>query len=273
MEHLLKISEFSYLSGIKRKNLIYYDQIGLLAPERVMSNGYRFYSHRQLETVSVISALQEAGMPICDIKRHLDERTPAALIALFTAQRKKVEEKIHRLECIEAMIDTRLGITRRGLEIDPSAIELHHCAEEKLFAGEKIVCDGTEEELEKAVEAFYILCDAENITYGYPFGTMVARENLLAGRRHLPSRFFFKILSPHGTRPKLSKPAGLYLTAFERSSRDDSQKIYDRLFDSIKTQKLAIVGDSYEEYLLDEVAVKNPDDYILQISIQVEKIR
>lgn len=271
MDKLLKISDFSRLAGITRKNLIYYDEIGLLSPERVMDNGYRFYSRRQLETVSVIGALQEVGMSLREIKRHLDARTSASLIELFTVQRKNVEEKIHRLERIEAMIDTRLGITRRALEINAADIWLLECAEEQLFAGEEITCQYTEEELDKAAGEFYDLCDAEKITYGYPFGTIVSRENLLQGNWHFPSRFFFKMPTEEGNCPKLSKPAGLYLIGFERSLSYASGEFYERMFDFMNEHGLTPAGDSYEEFLLDEIAVKNSDDFLMQISIQVEK--
>lgn len=271
MEHLLKISEFSYISGIKRKNLIYYDEIGLLSPERVLENGYRLYARRQLETVSVIEALREVGMPLCDIRSHLDERTPASLIELFTAQRKHMEEKIQRLERIEAMIDTRLGITRRGLEVDLSEFELKFCEEELLFASEEVACPGTEEGIQRAVEEFYIICDKEKIIYGYPFGTMVSKQNLLQGNSQHPSRFFFKMPTVESSRPRLCKPAGLYLKGFDKTSSYGSPRLYSRLFDHMKASGLVVAGNSYEEFLLDEIATKDPNGRILQISVEVGK--
>lgn len=272
MNHLLKISEFALLSGIKRKNLIYYDQIGLLTPEYVTDNGYRYYSHRQVDTVSVIGALQEVGMPLCEIKDHLDKRTPASLIELFSTQRKEIEEKIYRLRRIKAMIDTRLSITRRALEIDISKINLENYPEELLFAGDEIVCQGTVEERENAVNQFYDLCDRKNIPYGYPFGTMVSQKNLLQGNCNSPSRYFFKTPAIEGIDPMLSKPAGLYLTGFERSSYNGHHNVYNHMFEYMKKNKLAVSGNSYEEFLLDEISIKDPENYILQISIQVKRI-
>lgn len=272
MEPLLRISEFSRLSGIRRKNLIFYDEIGLLRPERVADNGYRFYSYRQLEIVNVIVALQEVGMPLSEIKRYLSERTPAALIELFTAQKKNVGEKLRRLHRIRAMIDTRLAITRGAATIDPSKLELRSCAEEFLFAGEEIPRGATPDDEEKAFEAFYELCDREKITYGYPLGTIISRQNLLSGNYRSPSRFFFKFPKAEGAQHKLSKPGGLYLTGFERAAYDGPQKIYGRLFDFMESEGLSPAGDSYEEFLLDEIAVQSRDDCLLQISIRVEKV-
>lgn len=272
MKQLLKISEFARLSGIKRKNLIYYDEIGLLSPERVMDNGYRFYSYRQLDTVSVISSLQDIGMQLSEIKRYLDERTPAALLGLFAAQRKNVEEKIYRLQQIQTMIDTRLDITHRALAINTAEIELRDCAEELLFAGEEVVGQ-SEEELENALMEFYDCCEYERIIYGYPFGTMISSQNLLTGKWHTPSHFFFKIPMEETKKPRFVKPAGLYLIGFEEAAYEGPEVVYGRMFDYIKVHGLRITGNSYEEYLLDEIAVKNPGKYLLQVSIQVSKNR
>lgn len=271
MTKLLKISEFAHLSGITRKNLIYYDEIGLLSPEQVRENGYRYYSYRQLETVSVIGSLQEVGMSLSEIKRHLDERTPESLIELFTIQRKNIEEKIDRLWRIEAMIDTRLGATRRALEADKDFIGVKRCSEELLFAGAEIRCGDTQEELENVAKEFYDFCDQEKVTYGYAVGEIIAKQTLLKGEWHYPMCYFCKVPKNEGTHPLFIKPAGLYLIGFETVSYDGPEKLYEKLFKYIKDNDLTIVGNSYEEFLLDEIAVKNPNGYLVQVSIQVKK--
>ena len=61
-EKLLSISQFAHLSGIKRKNLIFYDEIGLFSPAHVGENGYRYYSTRQFDTANLTWSLKEIGM-------------------------------------------------------------------------------------------------------------------------------------------------------------------------------------------------------------------
>ena len=72
----MTIKEFSFLTGIKRENLRYYDQIGLLSPEFRGKNGYRYYSQNQLSTAYLIISLREIGIGINEIKRYIDIRTP-----------------------------------------------------------------------------------------------------------------------------------------------------------------------------------------------------
>ncbi|WP_301426247.1 MerR family DNA-binding transcriptional regulator [Carnobacterium sp.] len=42
----LTISQFSALSGISRKTLIYYDKIDLFSPKMVTDKGYRMYEEK-----------------------------------------------------------------------------------------------------------------------------------------------------------------------------------------------------------------------------------
>ena len=46
--------------------------------------------------------------------------------------------------------------------------------------------------------------------------------------------------------------------------------LYERLLKYIKENNLIIMGSSYEDVLIDEVTVKNKDEYVLKVSIQIE---
>ena len=82
----LSISEFAKLSGIKRKTLIYYDQIGLLTPEYTAENGYRYYDYSQIYTVNMINLFREIRMPLAEIKEHLQNSTPEQATVLLKRQ-------------------------------------------------------------------------------------------------------------------------------------------------------------------------------------------
>ena len=49
-KHLFKTAAFAALCGVKKDTLLHYDHIGLLRPQEVGENGYRYYSARQLAT-------------------------------------------------------------------------------------------------------------------------------------------------------------------------------------------------------------------------------
>lgn len=119
----LKISEFSKLSGISRKLLIFYDNHGLFHPERIdESNGYRYYSYRQIDTASVIVSLREAGMSLSDIKDYLNKKSPELLIDLLGEQAGMLNRQIRKLHQIQEMIQFRIQQTQKGLKSEIPSI-------------------------------------------------------------------------------------------------------------------------------------------------------
>jgi PPM family protein phosphatase len=62
--------EFARASGLSRKALRLYDELGLLAPATVdPDNGYRSYDSAQLEQARLVAWLRRLGMPLASIRR------------------------------------------------------------------------------------------------------------------------------------------------------------------------------------------------------------
>ena len=60
-KHLFKTAEFAALCGVKKDTLLHYDHIGLLKPQRVGENGYRYYSARQRPPPCLAQAEERRG--------------------------------------------------------------------------------------------------------------------------------------------------------------------------------------------------------------------
>ena len=104
--------EFARLCNVKKQTLFHYDDIGILSPEVVGENGYRYYSYTQLEIFSTISMLKELDMPLAEIKDYLDHRSPQAFLELLEQQKKEVDEKIKELQWLKRFIHTKMGLTK-----------------------------------------------------------------------------------------------------------------------------------------------------------------
>ena len=68
-ELLITISEFSNLSGLSRKALLIYEEMGLLLPKTRSEKNYRKYSKSQISTANEITALKGLGFSLEEIKR------------------------------------------------------------------------------------------------------------------------------------------------------------------------------------------------------------
>jgi PPM family protein phosphatase len=66
---LMSSGEFARASGLTRKALRLYDELGLLTPAKVdPHSGYRFYASAQLEQARLVAWLRRLGMPLAEIR-------------------------------------------------------------------------------------------------------------------------------------------------------------------------------------------------------------
>ena len=102
----MTIKDFAMLCGCNPQTLRYYDQIGLLKPERVDPwTGYRHYGEPQALAFVRIRNLQEAGFRIEEIKALLGKSDADVCHAI----EKKLEEETARLARIREIHDTYLS--------------------------------------------------------------------------------------------------------------------------------------------------------------------
>lgn len=66
------VNEVCKLSGVSRRTLQYYDEIGLLPPSSVKKSGYRQYDHESLRRLWSILFYKELGISLDDIRLLLE---------------------------------------------------------------------------------------------------------------------------------------------------------------------------------------------------------
>ena len=99
-----KIKELAELSGVSARTLRYYDQIGLLKPERQEDNGYRLYGEAQVDRLQQILFYRQLGLPLEEIRRTLDspsyDRSQALEehLALLRQQQEELNAMIRNVE-------------------------------------------------------------------------------------------------------------------------------------------------------------------------------
>lgn len=109
MDHnkYMTTGEFARRMGVTKNTLFHYDNIGLFSPEIVDTNEYRYYSIYQMEVFDTIIILKEMGMPLNEIKKFMDHRSPESLMELFEKEDKKITEQIIRLKYQQQFIRGR----------------------------------------------------------------------------------------------------------------------------------------------------------------------
>ena len=97
------VKQLSTLAGVSIRTLHYYDEIGLLKPESVGANGYRYYGDDSLIRLQQILFYRELDLPLEDIKAIMGRRDFDVLSALEGHRRallKRVERLNHLVETV-----------------------------------------------------------------------------------------------------------------------------------------------------------------------------
>jgi len=99
----MKVKEVADLVGISVRTLHYYDEIGLLTPEKTTESGYRLYTDDDLEKLQQILFFKELGFPLKKVKEIINSPSFDRYEALVL-QRKMLLEKRRRLDKMIATI-------------------------------------------------------------------------------------------------------------------------------------------------------------------------
>lgn len=126
------IGDVARMTGVTARTLRHYDDIGLLRPSRVSTNGYRWYGREELLRLQRILLLRELRLPLPDIHVLLDGDTDEVTFLRLhreslRAERSRLDQVIDTIgRTIDDLQGTRsiedeeffVGLTRRTRELE-----------------------------------------------------------------------------------------------------------------------------------------------------------
>lgn len=109
------VGDVARLTGLTVRTLHHYDEIGLLVPSARTEAGYRMYGEAEMLRLHDILVLREAGLPLDEIARLLDDpgRDVGSSLRLHRRQlTARVTDLERRIEAIDRLIErTETGET------------------------------------------------------------------------------------------------------------------------------------------------------------------
>ena len=106
------VKQLSTLAGVTPRTLHHYDQIGLLKPESIGENGYRYYGEKSMLRLQQILFYRELDMPLDEIKKIMGRRDFDVLAALENHKlelQKRIRRLSHLIETVDKTINHLKG--------------------------------------------------------------------------------------------------------------------------------------------------------------------
>ena len=288
MKEYLSVKEFSRLSGIEQTTLRYWDDIGLFSPaKRDPDNNYRYYSPQQIIAVNFITVLSELNIPLKTIGELERERTPEKIVALIESQERRLDMEMRKLREAYSIIHTRRELINYGIRLEEGfhvsgglRVEDGAHNEDSVWVDEKEIAILKREERAyirgprnewpedgSFYEPFVNFCNSADelrLNLNFPVGGLHDSFEIFQERPGQPDYFFS--LDPTGNR---KRPAGKYMIGFYRGYYGMFGDVAERMAAYAEKNKVHISGPVLTTYLLDEVCLKNPEYYMVQVAVAI----
>ena len=263
-QDLLSIKEFSELTGIKQSKLRYYDDIELFRPVLRGENGYRYYSAPQTIAVNCLNVMHSMNIPVRSFSELKKERTPKQILELIQKHELELNGELYRLQQAYSIIHTYCGLIREGMMADEQIISSRWMSLMPIELGP--VNDFSTGFFYDSFFSFLNQMADRKINPAYPAGGFYENIDSLINAPGRPNRFFVQF--PAG---RDNKEAGDYLVGYTRGYYGNLGDLPERMQSHAKKNGIAVVGPVYEIYLYDEISIGDPDQYLIQVSVLIDK--
>jgi len=262
---LLSIKEFSEFTGVNQSTLRYYDEIGILPAASRGENNYRYYVPYQIIKLNYINVLVDLGVPLSVIKDMNEERTPESIVELLSRQETKLDYRLNELRTAYSIIHTYRKNIQTGVSAHDGVIRIEKLEETHFVLGG--VNDTKFKSDETFYEEFIKFCrsaDKRRINLRYPVGGFHDDINSFLSVPSRPDRFFS--LDPMGNS---ARPEGNYLVGYKRGYYGEFGDFPQKMMDYAQENNLVFKGPVYTVYLLDEISIVNPEQYLCRLSVGI----
>lgn len=268
MKEYYKIGEISSLYNIGTDSLRYYEELGILKPQRD-SNGYRMYSINDIRTLNILRELRSIGFSMKDIKEHLTDFDLAKTTELFRDAIKTIDKKQAQLSALKAQLSERIDEIEKHTSIlsQCGKINLIDLPERRILRlSENVIRDDDLDFVIKKLQAEYE--DQLYIIGNGDIGATIPIHWLREGAYgHFDSAFY--IVSDDEEYDALL-PAGQYMTMTVRGSYRQMADRWKELLDYADAHFMTVKSDGIEIYIIDNHDTSNEEEYITQLQICAE---
>lgn len=269
MKDFFTIGEIAALFSINIRTLRYYDEYGILKPEKTdPQTGYRYYSTRQFERLNTIKYLRALDMPLEKIRLFFENRDTQVLRMLLQEQKEETQAQLEVLKKIEKKLEHRLS-QLDDAEFGKTDVnsQTEYPPRRVAFLKKEIRPD---EDLEYPIRELDQKIGLESMIFLGKVGLSIDQSHLLAGQFEAYDGIFVFVEQEdlfQGEERLL--PGGEYVTVRFSGTHQNAAEHYRKLFLYMEENGLTCAGDSVEVTLIDAGFTDDESKYVTELQVPV----
>lgn len=267
MKDFFTIGEVAELFHMNIRTLRYYDEIGLLHPQRTdEATGYRYYTTTQFERLNTIKYLRALDMPLKKIMQFFENRDVDVLHLLLEEHLEQTREKIRSLQRIEKKLSNSISTLKEAVRPWTDEIRLHVFEKRRIAYLRKEI--PLEDNLEYPIRELERVNMLEPVMFLGKVGVSISINNMSADCFDHFSGIFV-LLGQEDSDPGEERylPSGPYACVRFHGTHKEAAAQYRRVIAYMKEHQYQFAGDSVEVTLIDGGFTSDSSRYVTEIQI------
>lgn len=273
---LLTIGEISKMTNLPIRTFHYYDEIGIFKPMYIDDKtNYRYYSESQIHYLDLIKSLKFVGTSLDDIK-YAQSLTPEQLVEFLAEQEQLVVQKLKQMQ----EVHYTLLKTKKHL-LEQISIPVYEEVYEMDVTEQRILAVKTNEANvlnipEKYFSALSETVEREGSVMNNRYGGIYPLKQYAT----IDKFYYDYIFTPLLTERYLEKlvpgvevfniPTGRYACIAFVYSEEAYVRNYRKLYNYVKTLKLAAEEMVYEVYMPTSYSPNKASEFMVELKIQLK---
>ena len=260
MKNYYKINEISKLYNLGLDSLRYYEKLGILNPKRG-ENNYRQYSGKDIYRLNIIKDMKNLGFSMSKIGKYLENRSIDNTLNMIEEEIDVIEEKIKELQEMQENMKLRKKALYEAKELSLNTYKVVS------LPARKCVTLNSKEINKDNVDFLITKLSTEHeknlfIIGNFNTGCVIDIEK----------QEYSKVIIIGDTLEtyEYEIPAGEYLVMNYRGKMDYSFKYFKQMKEYLDKNSYNAI-EAIELLIIDEHETANPEEFLTQIQIRIEK--
>jgi DNA-binding transcriptional MerR regulator len=266
------IGEASRLCNVSRKTLRFYDEIGLISPDVIGENGYRYYSRDTLLLIPVVKYYKQMGFKLDEMRDFVNGSTYPQITDTFKHKIEELQAEAVRIrEHLISVADWYDLIVEAGVVIETKSVDVGV----KYFGEAEMCC----------LKQPYNSCPKDAIINIEFTNFIESINNEITGPvwRHFDSwrdkvtdraasqRMLQKTIRPCAEEHIYRLNRALRLSCYHIGTHKNLGDTYDKMYEWAQRNCYRVADDSYERYVIDYWTSYDVEKYVTEVIIDISR--
>ncbi|MEE1208504.1 MAG: MerR family transcriptional regulator [Parafannyhessea umbonata] len=272
---LYQIGEVSKIGGISQRTLRHYDELGLMQPDLVGDNGYRYYSLQTMLKIPVINYLKMMGLSLGEIASMMQHSSLGQARKFLSKHLAECDEQARLLaEKREAIVEWSELVEEANmvLRVRPKNVNVKYLPRQELLGLQTRFSGSFAESIVSLEFASYVQ-DIDNAIAGPVILRFPSVEDAVAAAAdgsECDVWLLQKPIRPINPNDAFVCPQGMYLSTYHVGAFEELGEAYSRLTEFANDNGYKVAGPAIERFVSDYWTTYNSDLFVAEVLLLTE---